>query len=317
MSEKVRFLNMANQSLPQWLLQEVGRRGEVKNKRDLDKDELYEYMQHVDIVLASGGSTITADDIKAMPKLRLITDCAVGYDKIDVAACKEHGVHVTHTPGVLNNDVADLAVGLLINVTRSLVAAHKYIENGNWGKTLFPLSTSMSDLKVGLAGIGSIGQEIAKRLEPFKTHIGYFARHRHDDLPYTYFEKIVDLAQWCDALIIIMPASKDNYHIVDDKVLDALKDGFLINVGRGSLVDTQALIDALESGHIKGVALDVFENEPHVPSSFLHMDNVVITPHIGSATQRTRRIMGQMVLDNIDAFLSGRELVNEVKETRS
>ena len=311
----IKFLNMANSNLPSSLIDGIQDLGEIRHLRDLE-DLNDEYLQDVQIVLATGGSQLSSELLDNMPNLKLVACCSVGYDKIDVQDLKKRGIHCTHTPDVLNDDVADLAIALLLNVSRSLVDAQKYIELGNFGKYEFPLTTALRDLKVGVAGMGRIGKEIAARLVAFKTKIAYTAHHKKDDLPYTYFDNIKDLATWSDALILAMPACKENFHIVNKDILDELKDGIIINIARGSLIDTEALIEALQSGHIKGAGLDVFEHEPYVPSDLIAVFNVVLTPHIGSATHKTRTAMGNLVLANIKAFLNGKDLLTEVLETK-
>lgn len=311
----IKFLNMANSQLPDSLLNGALALGEIRHLRELE-DLNDEYLKDVQIVLATGGSQLSSELLDNMPNLKLVACCSVGYDKIDVLDLKRRGIHCTHTPDVLNDDVADLAIAMLLNVSRSLIDAQKYIELGNFGKYSFPLSTAVRGLKVGVAGMGRIGKEIAARLVAFKTEIAYTALNKKDDLPYTYFDNIKDLATWADVLILAMPACKENYHIVDNEILHELKDGIIINIARGSLIDTEALIEALQSGLIKGAGLDVFEHEPHVPSDLIAVDNVVLSPHIGSATVKTRTAMGNLALANIKAFLEGKELITEVLETK-
>ena len=241
----------------------------------------------------------------------------VGYDGIDVNEAIKRNIFISHTPNVLNDDVANTAVALLMNTTRQMIEAQKFIERKDWENgAVMPLGVSFTGLKVGIAGLGRIGKEIAARLEAFKCDIAYFA-HGKKDVSYKFFASLSDMASWCDALIIAMPSTKETFHCVNEEILQKLgPNGFLVNIARGALVDTDALIKALDNKIIAGAGLDVFEQEPKVPQELFNRPNVVLTPHIGSATTYTRMEMAKLVLANIDAFIAGKNLITKVPGTR-
>ncbi len=315
MSEHI-ILNDAHARLQDELLMELEKRGTFYNHADLEDSEFDLARDTADILVVSGGSKITADYISHMKSLKLIADFGVGYDGIDLDACRERGIMVSHTPGVMKDDVADLAVGLLIACVRRLSDAHRFVKNGDWEHDRFSLTRPLTGLKVGIAGLGRIGLETAHRLEAFKIDIGYFGRHKQD-VPYRYFDSLLELARWCEALIITMPAGRDTYHIVDSQIIAAIgSQGYLINVARGSLVDTKALVNALSSFALKGAGLDVFEEEPLPYGPFMQLPHMVLTPHIGSATEGTRTAMSELVLKNIDAYINGEPLPTPVPELK-
>lgn len=293
-------------------------RGEFLIDSELSDSERAAVRQRVTMVLGSGGSQFTAEDFDSCPKLKGIVCFSVGYDKIDIPAAIEHNVFVTHTPDVLSYEVANTAMMLMLDCTRQAKAAQEYIEAGQWGKAApFPLATSLQNKKLGIAGLGRIGKAIAKRAEAFDMEIGYYGRHQHADVSYPFFGNLKQMATWCDILLLIMPATKDNQHCVNLEVLKALgPQGYLINVGRGSLVDTADLITALDQKLIAGAGLDVFENEPHVPNELMHRPNVALLPHLGSATNETRHQMMELVVKNFDAIVSGKEALTPVVGTR-
>ena len=277
-------------------------------------DEYEKILPEVEIMVTSGGSKVPEEYMAKCPKLRLISDFGVGYDGVDVEAAKKRGIMVTNTPGVMKDDVADTAIALMLNTVRRFVAAHNYERDGHWLEAAFPLSRSLTGLKVGIAGLGRIGAEIATRAQAFKTEVAYFQRHRAN-VPYQYFDNLKDLAAWSDVLIIIMPASASTKGIVNGDILSALgPEGYLINVARGSIVDQEALAAALLNGTIAGAGLDVFAKEPQVPPEFLTLPNLVLAPHIGSATVQTRNAMASLVLENIDAYIAGKPLPTPVPE---
>lgn len=284
----------------------------------LKADERTAVRARTDIVVASGGSKFQAADFASCPQLKAIVCFSVGYDGIDINSAIAHNVFVTHTPNVLNYDVANTALMLLLNCTRAAKTAQEYIERGAWGKSsALPLTTSIGGKKLGIAGLGRIGKEIAARAAAFKMEIGYFGRHQQTDVAYQYFGSLKDLATWCDVLVLAMPASSENRHCVDLEIMKALgPNGFLINIARGSLVNTDDLITALNSNYIAGAGLDVFEQEPHVPEALQGRSNVSLLPHLGSATKETRHAMAQLVIANLDAILQGQEVITPVPGTR-
>lgn len=284
----------------------------------LSESERAAVRARTDIVVASGGSQFKAPDFDSCPNLRAIVCFSVGYDGIDIPSAIAHNVFVTHTPNVLNDDVANTALMLLLNCTREAKAAHDYIERGAWGKEpALPLTTSIGGKKLGIAGLGRIGKEIAARAAAFKMEIGYYGRHQQADVDYHYFGFLQDLATWCDVLLLAMPASPDNFHCVDRTILTALgPQGYLVNIARGSIVNTADLIWALDHQIIAGAGLDVFEQEPNVPEGLQHRSNVSLLPHQGSATKETRQAMANLVIANLDAILQGKEVLTPVPGTR-
>lgn len=251
-----------------------------------------------------------ADLIDALPNLEIIGSFGVGYDGVDVQRAVERGIMVTHTPDVLNDEVADTAIGLLLNTIRRLPQAENFLREGRWGRgEAFPLSPlSLSGRSVGLYGLGRIGLEIARRLEAFKLGIGYHTRSPRSDVSYRHYASLKEMAQAVDILICIVPKTPETHKAIDAGILEALgPDGVLINVGRGWSVDEAALIAALENGTIAGAGLDVYYDEPHVPEALLGFDSVSLLPHVASASVPTRNAMADLVADNlIDWFSTGR-----------
>lgn len=261
-------------------------------------------------IVTRSNYAVPAELIDRLPALRIISTCGVGYDQIPIAHAHARDVVVTHTPDVLNAAVAELGVGLLLGLLRKLPAADRHVREGRWPAGTVPLATSLSGKRVGIAGMGRIGQELARRLEPFGVELGYYARHRREALPWHFDPDLTALARWADILILLLPGSAQTAGIVDAAVLDALgPDGYLVNIARGVVVDEPALLDALENRRIAGAALDVFDHEPDIDPRFLALDNVVLSPHIGSATRETRAAMMQLTLDNLEQYLTaGRAL---------
>ena len=255
-------------------------------------------------------NNMPADMIDALPNLEIIASFGVGYDGVDVKRAVERGIVVTHTPDVLNDEVADTAVGLLLNTVRRLPQAENFLREGRWGKgEAFPLSPlSLSGRSAGLYGLGRIGLEIARRLEAFKLDIGYHTRRPRSDVSYRHYASLKEMAAAVDILICIVPKTPETHKAINADILEALgSNGVLINVGRGWSVDEDALIDALERGAIAGAGLDVFYDEPHVPEALLAFGNVCLLPHVASASVPTRNAMADLVADNIiDWFEKGK-----------
>lgn len=250
------------------------------------------------------------------PKLEIIASFGVGYDNVDVHEAARRGILVTNTPDVLNDEVADLTIGLLIATLRRIPQADRYLRSGGWLKAPFPLSPSLRSRKVGIAGLGRIGKAIARRLEGFGVEIAYHGRTRQENAPYAYHSSLVGMAEAVDVLIAITPGGAGTRHMINREVLKALgPDGVLINVARGSVVDEQALIEALRDGTILAAGLDVFADEPRVPQALIDMDNVVLLPHIASGSVHTRKAMGQLVVDNLVSWFSGNGPLTPVPET--
>ncbi len=266
-------------------------------------------------IAASGESKVPGALIAELPALELISVMGVGYDGIDVAAAKARGVVVTHTPNVLNDDVADLAIGLMLSAARQLPAADRFVRGGHWLEGNMPLARKMSGARLGLVGMGRIGQAIAHRALAFGMDIAYTARSAKAGLPYRFFPTALALAAEVDFLVLIAPGGAATRKMIDAAVLKALGPrGFLVNVARGSVVDEQALIEALEAGTIAGAGLDVFEDEPRVPQRLIDQHKVVLTPHIGSATHATRQAMADLAASNLAAHFAGKPLLTPVPE---
>jgi hydroxypyruvate reductase len=264
-------------------------------------------------VAASGESKVPRELLAQLPALEIVSVFGVGYDGIDVAAARERGIAVTHTPNVLNDEVADLAMALVLAVSRRLIEADRYARSGAWANGPMPLARKVSGARMGIVGLGRIGLAIARRAEAFGMSIAYTARNARADSPYPYFTSAEALAHEVDFLVVITPGGAATRKLIDAKVLAALgSKGYLVNVARGSVVDEEALVQALRAGTIAGAGLDVFENEPHVPSELLALDNVVLTPHVGSATWQTRQAMADLAFGNLQAHFAGRPLLSPV-----
>ena len=264
---------------------------------------------------ASHGMTGSAL-LDQLPNVEIVASYGVGYDNVDVAEAARREIVVTNTPDVLNEEVADLTIGLLIATLRQIPQADRYLREGRWPAANFPLSPTLRGRRVGIVGLGRIGKAIAKRLEGFGVVVSYHGRNRQNDVTHAYHPTIVGLADASDVLIVITPGGASTRHLIDAPVLKALgPEGVLINVARGSVVDEQALVEALQSGTILAAGLDVFDNEPHVPQALIACENVVLLPHIASASVHTRRAMGQLLVDNLSAWFSNKGPLTPVPET--
>ena len=264
-------------------------------------------------IAASGESKVPRELIAQLPALEMISVFGVGYDGVDVAAARERGIAVTHTPNVLNDEVADLAMALVLAVSRRLVEADRYVRGGQWKNGPMPLARKVSGTRMGIVGLGRIGQAIARRAEAFGMSIAYTGRNAKPESPYRYVASAEALAAEVEFLVVITPGGAGTRKLIDAKVLAALgKKGYLVNVARGSVVDEAALVEALQNGTIAGAGLDVFENEPHVPEALFALDNVVLVPHIGSATWQTRQAMADLAFGNLHAHFAGEKLLSPV-----
>jgi lactate dehydrogenase-like 2-hydroxyacid dehydrogenase len=251
-----------------------------------------------------------------LPNAEIISSVGVGYDNVDTAEAARRGIIVTNTPGVLDDEVADLTLGLLLATLRKIPQADRYLREGRWLEAHFPLSSTLRNRKVGIVGLGRIGKAIARRLQGFDVSIAYHGRTQQDDVAFTYYPTVVGLAEACDVLIVITPGGASTRHLINAEVLKALgPNGVLINVARGSVVDEQALIEALQSGTILSAGLDVYEDEPRVPQELIDLEHVVLLPHIASASVHTRNAMGKLVADNLIAWFEGKGPLTPVPET--
>ena len=264
-------------------------------------------------IAGSGESQVSRELIAQLPALEMISVFGVGYDKYDVAAARERGIPVTNTPDVLTDDVADIGISLMLAVARSVPQADAYVRDGKWPTGPMPLARKVTGARLGIVGLGRIGSAIARRAAGFDMRIAYTARNKVADCPYAYYPTPAALAAEVDFLIVITPGGAGTKGLINAEVLAALgKKGYLINVARGSVVDEAALIEALKNEVIAGAALDVFEDEPNVPEALMQMRNVVLTPHIASATWQTRRAMADLAFGNLEAHFSGKPLLTPV-----
>jgi lactate dehydrogenase-like 2-hydroxyacid dehydrogenase len=251
------------------------------------------------------------------PNLQIVSSFGVGYDHMDVKWAAAHGVILTNTPNVLTEEVADTALGLLLCTVRELPQAERYLRAGKWSSGDYPLSkASLRNRTVGMVGMGAIGQAIARRLDAMQVPVVYHTRQQRPELSYRHYPQLLDMAHDVDILLVIVPGGAATANMINAQVLDALgPDGILINMARGSVVDEPALIGALQEKRILSAGLDVFAKEPNVPAELIAMDNVVLFPHLGSASVFTREKMDQLIVDNIVAWAGGKPPLTPVKET--
>ena len=269
-------------------------------------------------VLTDGHNGVPRTWMDELPSLKLISNYGVGYDAIDVGLSQHRGVMVTHTPGVLSDEVATTALMLMLAGYRGLLAGDSYVRSGRWARDgNMALTRSADHRRVGILGLGRIGLALAKKLEPFHAEISYHNRSERD-VPYRYCPDLVTMAAESDVLFVVTPGGSETNSLVNRAVMDALgPDGMLVNVSRGSVVDEPALVAALAEGRLGSAGLDVFADEPNVPDALLGMDNVVLTPHIGSATFETRRAMGNLVIDNLIQHNADGRVISPVPECRA
>ncbi|KAK6284527.1 hypothetical protein POUND7_003479 [Theobroma cacao] len=297
-------------------------------------------------VVGNSSAGADAELIEVLPKLEIVASFSVGLDKIDLAKCKEKGIRVTNTPDVLTDDVADLAIGLMLAVLRKLCESDRYVRSGKWKKGDYRLTTKcwflsavefdcrmmlcgsneddyasaiaefdlmFTGKKVGIIGLGRIGMAVAKRAEAFSCPISYYSRTEKPEIKYKYYPGVVELAANCDILVVACSLTEETLHIINREVIDALgPKGVLINVGRGPHVDEPELVSALVERRLGGAGLDVFEHEPEVPEELFGLDNVVLLPHVGSGTVETRQAMADLVIGNLEAHFLNRPLLTPV-----
>lgn len=275
---------------------------------------LAEHGATFDYLVTSASMGASAEVINALPNLRCISSFGVGFDALDRAAIVARGARVGYTPGVLDDCVADMAFALLLDSARHLSAADRFVRAGHWGtQQRFGVYTKASGKRLGILGMGRIGQQVARRASGFDMEVAYHNRRPVAGSPHQYMASLQALAEWCDFLVITAAGGDDTRHLVNASVLQALgPNGFLVNVARGSVVDEAALLQALQQGQIAGAGLDVFEDEPHPLPGLLQLDNVVLAPHTASGTQETRRAMADLVLANLRSFIANGTLLQEV-----
>ena len=260
---------------------------------------------------------IGAELMSKLPKLEIVSTFAVGYDHVDVKWAAEHGITVTNTPKVLNEEVADTALGLILCTVREFPQAERYLRAGKWVERAYPLTkATMRDRTVGMVGMGAIGQAIARRLDAMKVPVVYHSRRPAAGVAYRHYPKLVDMARDVDILVVMTPGGPATKNLINAEVLKALgPEGILINMARGSVVDEPALIQALKDKTIMSAGLDVFVREPEVPAELIAMENVVLFPHLGSGSVYTRTQMDQLVVDNLNAWAAGKGPLTPVPET--
>jgi lactate dehydrogenase-like 2-hydroxyacid dehydrogenase len=276
-----------------------------------------EQLSDIRALITAGGSPLGAAVMDQLPNLAAIICYGTGYDGVDLAAAAQRGISVGHSPGANAASVADLAVTLMLAVTRRLLPADDYVRSGSWsGAKPSPLMRPQPGNKgrrVGIYGMGEIGRKIASRVAAFETEVGYFSRSRHE-VPYRYLPTLEALAEWCNVLMIAVRAGAENHHAVNGSILQKLgKDGYVVNISRGSVIDQPALTKALADGIIAGAGLDVFEKEPHPPDALTALPNVVLTPHVGGHTLDSHAAMQNCVMANLEAFFAGEPLPYAVR----
>ncbi|HZP69759.1 MAG TPA: 2-hydroxyacid dehydrogenase [Pseudolabrys sp.] len=269
------------------------------------------------IAIAYTANKVDEKFLKQFPRLEQVSSFGVGYDHIDAKWAGEHGIIVTNTPDVLNEEVADTAIGLLLCTVREFPQSERFLRAGKWPQGHYPLTkATLRDRTVGMVGMGRIGKAIARRLEAFGVPVVYHSRNPQPGVKYKYYPKLLDMARDVDTLMVIVPGGASTKNMINAEVLKALGPrGVLINMARGSVVDEPALIEALKNRTIYSAGLDVFANEPHVPKELIEMDHIVLFPHLGSSTEVTRAAMDQLVVDNILAWAAGKPPLTPVPET--
>lgn len=257
----------------------------------------------------------SAEIMAALPNLEIISCYAVGVDAVDMPAARERDIIVTNTPDVLNDCVADLAIGLTISLLRDIPNADQFVRTQPWyTPTDYPLTRSLGGKTLGVVGLGRIGLGAAKRAQAFGMNIAYHNRSKRDDVDFAYYATPAELAANCDVMVLLCPGGPATQHLVNKEVLDALgPDGYLVSISRGTVVDETTLVDALVNNRIAGAAMDVFEHEPQVPDALKQARNVILTPHMGSGTAETRAAMGNLMIDNLIAHFSGKPVLTRVE----
>ncbi|TWG96429.1 lactate dehydrogenase-like 2-hydroxyacid dehydrogenase [Nocardioides sp. J9] len=276
---------------------------------------LAEHADRVVAIACTGNGLVDADLVAALPRLQVVVNHGVGYENVDVDACLAHGVLVSHTPGVLDDAVAETTLGLLIATRRRFVEADSFVRAGRWSQEGFPLTGQVAGSRVGILGLGRIGRRFAALVDAMGCEVAYHNRREVPGVPYRYAASATELAAGVDNLVVIVPGGASTAALVDREVLDALgPDGVLVNVARGSVVDEPALVAALQDGRLGAAGLDVFATEPHVPEELRAVANVVLLPHVASATVPTRNAMADLTLDNLALWWSTGRLRTPVPE---
>jgi lactate dehydrogenase-like 2-hydroxyacid dehydrogenase len=304
---------------PKALMARIGQHFELLDTAGKPPAEVFSAGQLADVraLITAGGSPLGAAALDVLPSLRAIICYGTGYDGVDLAAAATRSIAIGHSPAANAAAVADLAVTLMLAVTRRLIPADEFVRNGSWAASkpspLLRPQPGNPGRRIGIYGMGEIGRKIAARMAAFETEVGYFSRSRHD-VPYAYLPNLGALAEWCNVLMIAVRAGADTHHAVDAAVLQKLgNDGYVINIARGSVIDEAALVAALADNTIAGAGLDVFEREPRGPDALTKFPNVVLTPHVGGHTIESHIAMQDRVIANLEAFFAGKPLVYPVK----
>ena len=304
---------------PKAMMVRIGQGFELMDAAGKPLSEVFaaDQLSEVTAMVTAGATSLGAAQMDLMPKLGAIVCYGTGYDGVDLAAAAQRKITVAHSPGANASSVADIAVILMLTVTRRLLPADDYVRSGGWsGAKPSPMmrpQAGMRGRRIGVYGMGEIGRKIAARVAAFETEVGYFSRSRHD-VPYQYLPSLEALAEWCSVLMIAVRAGADTHHAVDAGILKKLgADGYVVNISRGSVIDQQALVAALADNTIAGAGLDVFEQEPHAPDTLTAFPNVVLTPHIGGHTLESHTAMQDCVIANLEAFFAGKPLPYEVR----
>jgi lactate dehydrogenase-like 2-hydroxyacid dehydrogenase len=304
---------------PKAMMVRIGERFGLMDAAGKPPGELFsvEQLSGIRAMITAGGTPLGGAMMDTMPKLAAIVCYGTGYDGVDLAAAAQRGISVGHSPAANASAVADLAVTLMLAVTRRLLPADNYVRSGNWAAAkpspLMRPQPGNPGRRVGVYGMGEIGRKIASRVAAFETEVGYFSRSRHE-VPYRYLPSLEALAEWCSVLMIAVRAGADTHHAVDANILRKLgKDGYVVNISRGSVIDQKALVAALTEEGIAGAGLDVYEKEPHVPDALTAFPNVVLTPHVGGHTLESHVAMQSCVIANLEAFFAGKPLPYPVR----
>lgn len=277
--------------------------------------QLEEYKNDIKGLVTTGGIEVKSSLIESLPNLEVIATRGVGFDHIDLEYAKKNSVKVSNTPGVLTDCVADLAFGALLALSRQIVKADTFVRSGRWLNDKFEFTTKVSGKKLGIVGFGRIGQAISKRAKAFDMEIHYFSKSEKKDFDEVYESSLINLAKWCDYLVVCAPGGKDTENLISKDVLEALGNkGFLINIARGSIVDESALVEAIVEEKIAGAALDVFAHEPVVPEELISSNSVILLPHIASRTNETFLAMEELLLKNLEKYFTTGELITSVEK---
>jgi hydroxypyruvate reductase len=304
---------------PKALMARIGQRFDLIDAAGKPPAEVFTAEQLCDVraLITAGGTPLGAAVLDKLPSLQAIVCYGTGYDGVDLATAAKRKIAVGHSPAANAAAVADLAVTLMLAVTRRLLAADEFVRSGSWTAAkpspLLRPQPGNPGRRVGIYGMGEIGRKIAARLAAFETEVGYFSRSRHD-VPYQYLPSLEALAEWCSVLMIAVRAGAETHHAVNAAILQKLgQDGYVVNISRGSVIDEPALVAALSDNSIAGAGLDVFEKEPHAPDVLTTFANVVLTPHVGGHTIESHIAMQDCVIANLEAFFAGRPLAHPVR----